>query len=118
VVDVTPILSRRNARPRAWRAHGMPLTARWETRFQHLSASFTARCDTRGREARTSLAEGDAAQVFDIPGLVRALEGQAVHRIIRDGVRPCPYLAPLLGEDPPEVVEITELEPFPGEPPP
>jgi hypothetical protein len=96
--DLALELHRRNARLRAWRAYGVPLGAsgwrRWGNRWLLVVGCDT--CDTQFGNHVLGLGLNE----FKTP---KALEREVL-------LRSCPHLAPLLGDDPPEVTAIAELE--------
>jgi hypothetical protein len=98
---------KRNARLRAWRSYGVPLTGGW----QHDEPSvLLLGCSVCGFEKKRELpsdASGERLQ-----RLMRLSELGAVRTLMIEGIArsACPHLAPLLGGDPPEVRAIHELE--------
>jgi hypothetical protein len=113
MADLQLELLRRNARLRAWRAVGVPIEGGWALRGR---SSFSwghlrLRCSACGRSDNDGAA-GSA-------GMVAHAERLAIRQMLTpDLPNPCPgHLAPLLGEDPPEVLAILELELLAGEGP-
>jgi hypothetical protein len=95
--DLALALLRRNARLRAWRAYGVPVEGGWEEWSDGGVWDFRVRCLACGGTHTAGL-------IFEA---VLAAEERAIKRHLLSG---CPHLAPLLGDDPPEVTAIAELE--------
>lgn len=95
--DLAAELLRRNARLRAWREYGVPVEGGWK---EVGSRSLVARlwlnvnCGACGAYYWERLMECSGGWRHEGPGRAN----------------PCPHLAPLLGEDPPEVEQLTALE--------
>lgn len=106
MADLAAELAYRNARLRAWKAHGVPVEGGWgEISFKSdgkVYALLILRCETC-----LAIARGAATEV-------RYLEVTAA-RVV--GEIACSHLAPLIGADPPEVVALTKLELLAGDPP-
>jgi hypothetical protein len=108
-------LARRNARLRAWREYGVPVAGGWiicerEKRGRNHWIDlkiFCRTCDQRGAGYSINL-EGLAW-----PELSAAIVAAERYEILQV----CTHLAPLLGAEPPEVVELTHLELLAGDPP-
>lgn len=94
----------RNARLRAWCVYGVPVYGGWEP-FGEVTWLFAIGCSDCGRLL--------AQQLFT-PG--HYANGKSPAEIERN-VAYCDHLAPLLGEDPPEVVALNKLELLAGDPP-
>jgi hypothetical protein len=94
--DLALEIHRRNARLRAWRAYGVPVEGGWEG---------------TGLMLRCGVCLGPWRGV-KLSGHVRTqhLAWQEVQLVRAMRRRDCPHLAPLLGDDPPEVTAIAELE--------
>src|SRR5688572_11463890 len=93
--DLTPILVQRNARLRAWQSLGVPVTGGW---LYWAGGGFTF------------LAGCGACGAIIQPRVLTPGEPLTPAEAERDAGVPCPHLAPLLGEDSPEVLAVTELE--------
>lgn len=96
-------IARRNARLRAWRAHGAPVEGGWCLAL-HGSVKLSLRCEA---------CPFAAGEVWAGPEHMEAVEHDEVSRLVRSC--PCPSLAPLLGPDPEEVRNLTGLELLAGE---
>jgi hypothetical protein len=103
VADPYLEIARRNARLRAWRAHGVPIEGCWE-RVGH-SVRVRLRCQACGLEGQPSEPLSSKAE----PHRWRTAEDWQVRDITDKG---CRHLAShlLVATDPPEVITITELE--------
>jgi hypothetical protein len=97
MADVAALLAYRNARLRAWRAHGVPVEGGW------WGGSIKVRCTVCGADGEGGVVSGDI-------GAAARCEHLAIATC-------CEHLAPLLGEDPPEIVDLTRLELLAGDPP-
>jgi hypothetical protein len=112
--DLAALIALRNARFRAWRAYGVPVAEAWRAPKDRsdrlwlvtISCSLCgARGDDFGHVAGLKAGEYDAGHRPDV------LERNCIR------AKSCVHLAPLLGEDPPEVVALTKLELLAGDPP-
>ena len=109
--DLAAILALRNARFRAWRAYGVPVAGGWHPKAEPaialaLLGLSCLRCN------RTTT---EYAPCFPMDLRIREeMERRCVRALAGMG---CPHLAPLLGDDPPEVVALTKLELLAGDPP-
>jgi hypothetical protein len=103
---------RRNAGLRAWRSYGVPLTGGWQRDEPSVLLLGCSVCGVEDKRVLPSDATGERLQ-----RLMRLSEiGAARTLLIEEIGRPaCPHLAPLLGEDPPEVRAMHELELLAGE---
>jgi hypothetical protein len=110
--DLELELLRRNARFRAWRAYGVPVEVRWEVaperwrppRTLLLHIACTAGC----RLPRYPYAVYSLGWVYSGADSFAQTERSVLSA--RQGDRFCPHIAPLFGEDPPEVQALIELE--------
>jgi hypothetical protein len=106
VEDPALEVAKRNARLRAWRAHGVPVEGRWT--FGPDGLSLALRCSECGRgqsggrpRNRSSLREG-----------LEKKERDYLRELAQKG---CYHLALLSGSEPPEVRATLELELLAGD---
>jgi hypothetical protein len=110
-------IARRNARFRAWRAYGLAFEGGWElVRVRQHSPGWTSppnpgamldlRCGECGRHHKTLAPSPDITSHPWGRNLDAAL-AEVLNGLYRAG---CSHLSPLLGEDPPEVRAIWEME--------
>jgi hypothetical protein len=103
--DLERALWRRNARLRAWKAYGLPLTARWEEWKGEWRV--ITRCERCGRATLGYLAEHLVPEY----GYEKALAlGEEVAFTDMIEEYRCPHLAPILEDDPQALQELTVLE--------
>jgi hypothetical protein len=111
--DLLLELQKRNARLRAWRAYGVPIEGGWEPLKFLGHHVLTLRCGDCGRGdwfARPPDATRHQVRRAEVILLDKLSDPKG------DGsYTGCPHLAPLLGDDPPEVQAIAELELLAGE---
>jgi hypothetical protein len=111
--DTDLFLAQRNARLRAWQAHGVPVEGGWRLASSRPRAygHLVIGCAVCGieRSGTYSLHEIQPESYYH-------REIKEV-RALSEGWRACSHLTPLLDEDPPEVVALTRLELLAGEPP-
>jgi hypothetical protein len=116
MADLQLELLRRNARLRAWRAVGVPVEGGWvhgagvyRYAGEHPLVLLTLRCGSCGQySARAAKAP---TPFYAMPEALRRCESYHLQGYA------CPHLAPLLGDDPPEVLAILELELLAGDSP-
>jgi hypothetical protein len=110
---------RRNARLRAWRAVGVPVEGGWVIKGKSRFNDRTYWIDLKlGCSACNGWTPGASLNVAVEAGplLDRMVHAEKA-QIWRWPDRPvCSHLAPLLGDDSPEVLAIAELELLAGEP--
>jgi hypothetical protein len=132
LADLHLELLRRNARLRAWRAVGVPVEGGWsepvytpaDGGFYGLFASiFCAICVPAGERFKAApwlhvSASGHVLRPvgYDLQPVRQALLNRE-RELLEARLHACSHLAPLLGDDPPEVLAILELELLAGEGP-
>src|SRR5262245_44577585 len=106
MADLVAELARRNARLRAWRAHGAPVEGGWRIERWRDGArgALDLGCTTCGKRT--------VDQTSYHPVSLPLIERSALRYLN------CPHLAALLSEeDPPAVQALTQLELLAGDPP-
>jgi hypothetical protein len=114
--DLAALLAQRNARLRAWRACGVPVEGGWrpgDPQRDFARPRLTLRCGSCGGEPLTR-GMGSRMPLATVLANLNDHERASVEEWLGRG---CPHLAPLLGEDPPEVQALTTLELLAGDPP-
>jgi hypothetical protein len=109
----------RKARLRAWKARGVPVGSEWKWWFYQGKWDLELQIWCEACSNASSFTTGDHSWVA-WTGLPE-VERQVIERVIAresSGDEPCPHLAPLLGDDPPEVVELMNRELLASDPPP
>ena len=106
--DYVAVFALRNARLRAWQAHGLPMSGQW--RFWRMRSgrpvgTLALACLQCGKSD-----SGDHFYMADLARFERLLIGNLNRQA-------CGHLNALLGEEPPEVVALTRLELLAGDPP-
>jgi hypothetical protein len=113
--DLATLLAQRNARFRAWRTYGVPIAPGEVLVYRNYDGTRLL----LDAELSCTACNLPSAGHRDLRGAPReelaAADRAAVEELVMDNG--CSHLAPLLGEDPPEVVELTKLELLAGDPP-
>lgn len=116
MADLHLEIARRNARFRAWKAHGVPVEGAW--RLEPMPPSFTIAklkvgCSLCGHPHHGSFGPGTP----EIWAMTEIADGLAEQERLAIQMRPdcaeaaeCDHLDALLEDDPPEVRATTELE--------
>jgi hypothetical protein len=132
--DLAASIAQRNARFRAWRAHGMPLLGRWFYKAAGVAywadpltgsthaieepecAMLRLACVCRANPDPPCM-QLVTADWPDEPRDTRAVLAMIEGDLVKKYIASCYHLFPLFGRDPPEVVATTKLELLAGEPP-
>jgi hypothetical protein len=114
MTDPAALIAYRNARLRAWRAYGVPVEGEW--RFVAGRPYFGVLdlgCAVCLSDARNYASAAGAKSRAEIAARLANAERElfAFRQLL------CAHLTPLLGADPPEVLELTKLELLAGDPP-
>ena len=104
MAELAAELALRNARLRAWRVYGVPVLGGWTVFGPERGALLELRCGPCNRAVNGFLEGLFVHSCFDLPWALRSTERVKTLEL------GCPQLAPLLGEDPREVLELTKLE--------
>jgi hypothetical protein len=114
MADLAVGLAYRNARLRAWRAYGVPIEGGWRSapRRRVVVASAELRCAVCGERDDTFLTRNEEPAKYLV--MLARSEADSLRWIVAE--RRCSHLAPLLGEDPPEIIGLTQLELLAGDP--
>jgi hypothetical protein len=105
VTELERQLLYRNARFRAWRTHGAPVEGEWRKDWRE-GYDLLLRCSSCGHALRADL---KPAQIR-YEGLADAMSRREAALLEMLPGRGCSHLAPLLDEDPQEVLALLELE--------
>jgi hypothetical protein len=107
-VDFAALLDQRNARFRAWRLFGVPVRGGWTLSREEGEAELRLYC----LACRAQLGGRHFADLLQALAPASLLHAEREELLVA-----CRHLAPLAGDDPPEVVALTALELLAGDPP-